>query len=230
MAWLGLLASLGLLAAAAMTWAGGAPAGVRDAGSLAELGPAGGPQPASGRADALVAPSLGWPPPRRLPRVRRTRSALPSALPQRRVRVPGALHVPALGLRTRVMPIGLRGRSRELALPADARTVAWYRYGAHPGAPGVAVIAAHADYDGRPGAFAGLATMEPGQRLRVGFRRGGEREFRVIARRSYDKRRLPRRLFATSGPAALALVTCGGRFDRETRTYERNTVIWAVAA
>jgi sortase (surface protein transpeptidase) len=144
------------------------------------------------------------------------------------VRTPRALAVPALDLRAPVVAVGVRGRDREVALPDDARRVAWYRFGPHPGAAGTAVLAAHADWQGRPGPFARASRLAPGDRLRVAFRRGAPRTFRVIARRSYDKGRLPRRLFATAGRPALALVTCGGPYDRATRTYARNTVVWAV--
>jgi hypothetical protein len=39
----------------------------------------------------------------------------------------------------------------------------------------------------------------------------------------------PRACSAATGPRLLALVTCGGRFDERTRTYESNVVVYAVA-
>jgi hypothetical protein len=44
----------------------------------------------------------------------------------------------------------------------------------------------------------------------------------------YPKGRLPRRVFDRSGPPILTLVTCGGAFDRATRHYSDNVVIYAV--
>jgi len=242
-AWAGLGLSGGVLVAAAaalLAWPG--PGGA-DVGSLAELGPevedgAGGPQPTPAPLPRPAAlriadvPDLAAALPRESPLAARvgTRSARPEDLPRRRVRQPRRMHVPALGVRAPVVAVGVRGRAREVALPASARRVAWYRFGPHPGARGTAVLAAHADWQGRPGPFVRLTALGPGDRVRVGFRRGEARAFRVIARRSYDKERLPRRLFATAGRPALALVTCGGPFDRRTRTYARNTVVWAVPA
>jgi sortase (surface protein transpeptidase) len=158
------------------------------------------------------------------------RSARPEDLPRRRARRPLAVAVPSLGLRVPVVPVGVRGRSREVAVPDGTRRVGWYRFGAGPGEPGVTVLAGHVDWNGRPGPFLRLERLEPGRRVRLRVRGGRTLSYRVIARRSYRKERLPRRLFARDGRAALALVTCGGPYDRSTRTYARNTVVWAVRA
>jgi hypothetical protein len=52
--------------------------------------------------------------------------------------------------------------------------------------------------------------------------------FRVIARWSYAKEALPHRLFGRTGPAMLALVTCGGPYSEATGRYEDNIVVYAV--
>ncbi len=44
----------------------------------------------------------------------------------------------------------------------------------------------------------------------------------------YDKDSLPSALWSDSGPESLALITCGGDFDRSTRRYEQNIVVYAV--
>lgn len=52
--------------------------------------------------------------------------------------------------------------------------------------------------------------------------------YRVTARRTYVKARLPRDLFASGGPHRLVLVTCGGRFT--AGHYDRNVVVYATVA
>ncbi|MBC8092483.1 MAG: class F sortase, partial [Pseudonocardia sp.] len=39
---------------------------------------------------------------------------------------------------------------------------------------------------------------------------------------------LPAGLFDTGGERRLALVTCGGSFDRDARSYRDNLIVWAV--
>ena len=64
--------------------------------------------------------------------------------------------------------------------------------------------------------------------MTVGFARGAGEAFRVVARRSYPKGRLPARLvFAESGRPYLTLFTCGGDFDAARGEYEENVVVVA---
>ncbi|HET9507490.1 MAG TPA: class F sortase [Gaiellaceae bacterium] len=143
------------------------------------------------------------------------------------VRPPVRVSVPALGLEAKVVPVGVESNG-ELELPRTGRVAGWYRFGSEPGRPGTAVIAAHVDYAARRGVFYQLPTLEPGARVSVRWAGRRTRHFRVIARRSYGKQALPRRLFARGGKPALALVTCGGAFDEATRRYAENVVVWAV--
>jgi Sortase domain len=202
-----------LIAAGALAAAAPAPSLVA-AGSLAALDATARPKAARKRPNRTL---LG-------------RKASARVLARAARRPPVRLYVPALRLRAGVTPARVRGRSRTLALPADARRVAWYRHGARPGDRGTALFAAHADFNGAPGAFRRLAALAIGARITVRLRRGGVRHFRAVARRRYEKDRLPSRLFRWSGPRVLALVTCGGSFDDTTRTYDSNTVVYAIPA
>ncbi len=57
------------------------------------------------------------------------------------------------------------------------------------------------------------------------------RRFEVVGRRSDDKDSLPlAELFTRNGEPVLTLVTCGGPFDPETRSYRENLVVFAVPA
>jgi hypothetical protein len=146
-----------------------------------------------------------------------------SPSPPRRVRIP------SIGLAARIVPVGVTPGSGALALPPDPSLVAWYRFGAAPGQAGSAVLAAHVDFNGRPGVFFGLRRLPVGARVIVEDARGRAHRFTVVARRSYLKRRLPLGLiFADRGRAVLTLVTCGGAFDAATRHYESNVVVFAL--
>lgn len=220
-AWFGLVAGSATLAGVALL-AAASPEAPREAGSLARLDPV---------------TRLAWEPKReRVTRVRSERRAVPrigrrpariADVRRRARRIPVRVHVPALGLHARIAAAGVRRGA--LVLPRDTRRVAWHRHGARPGEPGTALLAAHADLNGRPGVFLGLRRLEPGARVAIRMRGGRLERFRVVARRRYTKRELPARLFRRHGPRLLALVTCGGRFDERTRTYESNVVVYAVA-
>jgi sortase (surface protein transpeptidase) len=106
--------------------------------------------------------------------------------------------------------------------------VGWYQGGAVPGEPGVALLTSHFDTrrEGR-GVFAGLVDLGPGASVVLEARDGTEQRWTVVARTQHRKDALPPELFSRAGTPVLALVTCGGPFDRERRSYRDNVIVWA---
>jgi hypothetical protein len=143
---------------------------------------------------------------------------------------PVGLVIPALQLRTRVLPVGM-GADGSLQVPSSARDLGWWRASASPGAgSGTVVITGHVDtaQEG-PGALFRLAGIPMGSRIYVRSRDERVRTYRIAARRSYPKQSLPSTVFTGSGPPRLVLITCGGTFDDHTRSYSHNVVAYATA-
>ncbi|NAZ75443.1 sortase [Kineococcus sp. T13] len=148
-------------------------------------------------------------------------------VPPRPVPVPVRLRVADLGVDAPVDAVGVDAEG-VLEVPADGDRVGWYRWSAAPGAPGGTVLAGHVDTLAEgPGALYELAAVEPGTVVEVVLDDGSTRAYAVVERRSHPKSELPAELFTRSGPSTLVLVTCGGRFDEETRTYADNVVVRA---
>jgi hypothetical protein len=146
----------------------------------------------------------------------------------RRVAAPTTVAIEGFGILAPVVPVGADPLTTEMELPPDPAIAGWYAPGPSPGESGSAVVASHVDYGGRLGVFAGLARVEPGARIRVDYDDGSKRWFIVTARRSFAKADLPvSELFRHDGEPALALITCGGQFNRATRSYSDNVVIYA---
>lgn len=142
---------------------------------------------------------------------------------------PVALGIDALAVRgAPVSPVGVDGAG-ELAVPG-ASDVGWYRYGPRPGAPGVAVLAAHIAFDGVDGVFRHLADLRPGDAVTVKLSDGTVQAWRVTELTQHPKSELPPELWVRDGSPRLALVTCGGSFDSARRSYEDNVVAWAEPA
>lgn len=142
---------------------------------------------------------------------------------------PVALSIDTIGMRARVVPVGVEHGTRTVEVPADVHVVGWFRFGPAPGASGSAVLIGHVDSRTQgAGAFFRLRELGPGDTISVASADGSRSTFRVVARRSYPKDELPEGLFRRSGRPALALVTCGGAFDWATRSYADNVVVFAV--
>jgi sortase (surface protein transpeptidase) len=137
--------------------------------------------------------------------------------------------VPDAGVDAPVVDTGVDEQGG-MAVPHDIRTVGWYRFGASPGATaGSAVLAGHVDdrIQGR-GAFYRLADLAAGSPVEVTLADGTVLTYRVSAVELVPKTVLPAdRLFARDGPPRLALITCGGAFDRAKGGYTDNVVVTA---
>ncbi len=144
-------------------------------------------------------------------------------------RLPVGLRIASLGVDAPVEPYGVDA-SGQMDVPANVTDVAWYEYGPSPGEPGSAVLAAHVDLAGQgPGVFFQLREMEAGDLIEVAYEDGTQTTFRVVARVRYGKSELPLdAIFAREGPPVLTLITCGGSFNRTSRSYDSNDVVYAV--
>lgn len=139
---------------------------------------------------------------------------------------PDRIRIPAIGVDAGVVPVGVAPNG-EMEVPPSISQVAWYRHGPLPGDPGSAVLAAHVDFDGRPGAFRRLAELAPGDLVLVATGSSWA-AFRVVGRTTYPKAELPTaELFRRTGEAVLTLVTCGGGFNPSLRSYDSNVVVLA---
>jgi len=116
----------------------------------------------------------------------------------------------------------------QLEIP-DETEIGWYKYGATAGYPGATVLAAHVNWRGSIGPFAKLGTVEPGDQIEVALDDGATRNYVVTERTMYGKLMLPReRIWRNTGPEELVLITCGGEFNPEIRSFKSNIVVYAV--
>ena len=143
---------------------------------------------------------------------------------------PARLRIPSIGVDAPVVPVGL-DPDGSMEIPG-ATEVGWYEPGVRPGsAQGSAVLAAHVDYAGRPGAFFDLRSLPEGAEVFVVGPDGHELRFVVDGRAQINKDELPvEELFRSAGPPTLTLITCGGSFDRSARHYDDNIVVRAAPA
>lgn len=142
--------------------------------------------------------------------------------------VPTGLSIPSLGVLAPVVPVGL-AEDRSMQIPGVSEA-GWYLPGRAPGSPtGSAVIAAHVDFNERPGVFFELRGIQPGAEVVVTDAAGGTHRFVVTERTQVAKDRVPmQELFRTGGDPVLTLVTCGGAFDSGARSYSDNIIVRAV--
>jgi sortase (surface protein transpeptidase) len=119
-----------------------------------------------------------------------------------------------------------------MTVPAEVDRVGWYRFGPAPGEEGSAVIAGHVDSRTQGlGAMAPLRNAAVGDEVVLIDAAGTTTRWRVVSRELIEKQALPLDwLFTRAGPPRLTLITCGGPFLPEYRSYRDNVVVVAEQA
>ncbi|WP_327587413.1 class F sortase [Nonomuraea sp. NBC_00507] len=140
---------------------------------------------------------------------------------------PVRLRIPAIGVSTRVIPLRLDAGNRLIA-PKQFDRVGWNKAGPEPGEQGVAVIAGHVDSTTGPAVFYRLRQLRKGDRVHVDRADGTTVTFVVNRLSRYPKNRIPdKEVYGSGGGTQLRLITCGGAFDRQRRSYQDNVIVFA---
>jgi sortase (surface protein transpeptidase) len=138
------------------------------------------------------------------------------------------LDIPAVGLSTRVVPIGLNPEG-EIQVPSPS-VAGWYRLGPAPGGIGPAVIVGHVDTYTGPAVFYRLTGVRAGDIVDVVRADGSRSRFVISAVTRVKKAAFPSRaVFAPTKEAAIRLITCTGAFNPNTRHYVDSFIAWGVA-
>ncbi|KGM09454.1 class F sortase [Cellulomonas bogoriensis] len=150
---------------------------------------------------------------------------------RREVVPPATVAVPALDIALPVDPVGVEDDG-QMEIPPHAERAGWYRYGAAPGqGAGTSVIAAHVDsiVSAGVGPFARLRDLDPGDVVTVELEDGTDLRYVVQDVVTIAKPEITwDDVFVRDGGERLVLVTCGGRFRQEARSYTDNVIVTAV--
>ena len=133
--------------------------------------------------------------------------------------LPVSVDIPAIGVHSKLLHLGVDARGRLRVPPLFGREdeAAWYEYSATPGQIGSSVIEGHVDTVRGPAVFFRLGALRPGDRVDVTLADGIVAVFRVTGVREYLKSRFPAKtIYRTTRFAALHLITCGGAFNYRT--------------
>jgi LPXTG-site transpeptidase (sortase) family protein len=145
-----------------------------------------------------------------------------------KIPLPVALTIPAIGVQTSLIDLGLTAAGA-LQVPPSTAVAGWYTGSPRPGGIGPTVIAGHIDSHVGPGVFFHLAQLRPGDHVYVRRSDGTLAVFRVTAVQSYAKDHFPTlAVYGATPDAELRLITCGGTFDPQLGSYLNNTVVYAV--
>jgi LPXTG-site transpeptidase (sortase) family protein len=142
--------------------------------------------------------------------------------------VPVRLRIPAIGVNTPVMRLGLAADGTVEVPPIEAHSPAgWYRYSPTPGQVGPSVILAHVTVGAYgDGVFRHLAQLRRGDRIVAGLENGTSAVFAVNTVRTVSKTHFPaKEVYGDVDRPELRLITCGGA--RTAGGYTDNVIVFA---
>ncbi|MFJ1914555.1 class F sortase [Streptomyces sp. NPDC088147] len=142
--------------------------------------------------------------------------------------VPVALRIPAIGVDTPVMGLGLAPDGSVQVPPITAHDRAgWYRHSPTPGQVGPSVILGHVTVGAYgDGVFRHLARLRRGDRIVARLKNGTEAWFAVSAVRTVAKADFPTDdVYGDVDRPELRLITCGG--PRDGGEYLDNVIVFA---
>jgi sortase (surface protein transpeptidase) len=137
------------------------------------------------------------------------------------------LEVPAIGVDSELMALGLQDDG-SLEVPPAGFPAGWFTGAPMPGDVGPAVMAGHVDWDGSPGVFYDLRSLQPGDEITVTRADRTAVVFEVVSVDQFAKDAFPTdAVYGDLDHAGLRLISCGGSFDHAERSYEDNIVVFA---
>jgi len=145
--------------------------------------------------------------------------------------IPLQVRIDTIRVDAPVIRVGLEDDGA-MEIPEVVAEIGWYdpeELGVAPGSEGTAVLAGHVDSrsQGR-GALYDLRRLTVGSVVELDLSDGTTQRWRITDVIQYPKDVLPyTELFVWSGPPRLAIITCGGSFDRTSRSYTDNIVAYA---
>ena len=141
--------------------------------------------------------------------------------------IPVIIRIPSIEVEAPIVGLGLR-EDGAIEVPERTEETGWWRGGPEPGEPGPAVILGHVDSRVGPAVFYRLRELAPGDEIHIDREDGTTVTYVVEASQRHGKDVFPTdAVYGATEKPTLRLVTCGGEFDYDVRSYEDNFIVFA---
>lgn len=154
-------------------------------------------------------------------------SSVATTVSDDQVATPTRIRIPAIGVDASMVPLGLRDDGT-IEVPSDFAQTGWWVDGPEPGEVGPAVILGHVDSRTGPAVFFDLGRLTSGDAIHVDRIDGSTVTYVVDRAEQHPKNAFPTEtVYGSTAEPVLRLVTCGGQFDRDRRSYDDNVIVFA---
>lgn len=139
---------------------------------------------------------------------------------------PIRLRIAKVGINTTALSVG-RKADNTMQVPTRPDTVGWYKDAPTPGELGPAIIVGHVDSPKGPAVFWRLRELVPGDIVEIDRADGKTVKFKIDQVKQFAQDNFPTvEVYGNIEHSGIRLITCGGVFDRQSRHYSHNTVVF----
>ncbi len=144
--------------------------------------------------------------------------------------MPKIFSIEKIGVNARVRRLGVDANNI-LKAPANIFDVGWYDGSAKPGENGTVVLDGHVSGPTRHGVFYSIGTLKAGDKVKLERGDGKKFSYTVTGTQVFDNDKVDMAKVMTSsvaGKPALNFMTCTGRFNVRTNSFEQRVVVFTV--
>ncbi len=143
---------------------------------------------------------------------------------------PVGIRIPRIGVDANTIGLGLQADG-SIEVPQDFDETGWWRDGPEPGEVGAAVLLGHVDSFDGPAVFFDLESLQVGDVIHIDRADGSTVSYAVDRIEQHAKDAFPTdAVYGKTEDMQLRLVTCGGDFDQDERSYQDNLIVFASSA
>lgn len=144
--------------------------------------------------------------------------------------LPRLITIDKIGVRARVRRLGV-GANNVLKAPANIFDAGWYDSSAKPGENGTVVLDGHVSGPTKHGVFYSIGTLKAGDKVKLERGDGQVLSYTVTGTQVYDNDKVDMAKVLTTavpGKPGLNFMTCTGRFNVRSNSFEQRVVVFSV--
>ncbi|MCK9368864.1 class F sortase [Candidatus Dojkabacteria bacterium] len=142
--------------------------------------------------------------------------------------LPKRIKIPTLDVVGYIQSVGI-DQNKDIAVPTNVHIAGWYVNSVKPGDVGLSIMDGHKDGSTIGGVFANLKNLKKGDAFSIEYGDGSVRDFKVVEVKQLSLKKAFDLMYRKRSDIArqLNLVTCGGKYNKKTKTYEDRIIVIA---
>lgn len=138
---------------------------------------------------------------------------------------PRKIELPSIGASGCIQKVGL-DQNNAIAVPTNVHVAGWYVESVLPTQPGLSIIDGHVLGRYGDAIFTNLKNLKQNDAMRIQLGDKSWHEFIVVSVSTYDVEETMSEVYKPfDGDNQLVLITCGGIYDKDSKTYSERVVV-----